>query len=337
MVCLANQGETAVALLCEILTETIFEDKLLLRTLLNQIMMQLQMEFVGAGHQYAMTRACSMLTGPGAAREAMVGSSFIQWVKAQCTADDEQLYELAAQLKAVAEKAFCAKRLTVSLSCNAEMLLDPVLRAFPKGSASGSAQLIPNTTDQIGLPIPAPIGFASKASNIKNYGGSFHGSSYVLTNVLNFSYLWNEIRVQGGAYGCGFGARPDGDLFFYTYRDPQPGRSLGIFDKAADFIRGFCAQNTDLTPMILGALASVDPLMNVKQKIALAEGRFFKKTTYEDVCRTRRELIGTTNEDLLALTQALEDVAADNAVCVVAGQPLLDACGQLLQEVRQVL
>ena len=220
MVCLANQGETAVALLCEILTETLFEDKLLLKNLLNQIMMQLQMEFVGAGHQYAMTRACSMLTGPGAAKEAMVGSSFIQWVKAQCAADDGQLDEIAAQLKAVAGKAFCAKRLTVSLSSNAEKLIDPVLRAFPKGSASGSAQLTPNTTDQIGLPIPAPIGFASKASNIKNYGGSFQGSIYVLTNVLNFSYLWNEIRVQGGAYGCGFAGRDDGDMFFYTYRDP---------------------------------------------------------------------------------------------------------------------
>lgn len=337
MVCLANQGETAVALLCEILTETLFEDKLLLKNLLNQIMMQLQMEFVGAGHQYAMTRACSMLTGPGAAKEAMVGSSFIQWVKAQCAADDGQLDEIAAQLKAVAGKAFCAKRLTVSLSSNAEKLIDPVLRAFPKGSASGSAQLTPNTTDQIGLPIPAPIGFASKASNIKNYGGSFHGSIYVLTNVLNFSYLWNEIRVQGGAYGCGFAGRDDGDMFFYTYRDPQPGRSLNVFDKAVDFVRSFCAQKMDLTPMILGSMASADPLLNTQMKITVAENRYFKGITYEDVCRVRHELISTTHEDLLALTDVLKYVAEDNAVCVVAGQPLLEACGELISKIQPVL
>lgn len=337
MVCLANQGETAVALLCEILTETLFEDKLLLKNLLNQIMMQLQMEFVGAGHQYAMTRACSMLTGPGAAKEAMVGSSFIQWVKAQCAADDGQLDEIAAQLKAVAGKAFCAKRLTVSLSSNAEKLIDPVLRAFPKGSASGSAQLTPNTTDQIGLPIPAPIGFASKASNIKNYGGSFHGSIYVLTNVLNFSYLWNEIRVQGGAYGCGFAGRDDGDMFFYTYRDPQPGRSLNVFDKAVDFVRSFCAQKMDLTPMILGSMAIADPLLNTQMKITVAENRYFKGITYEDVCRVRHELISTTHEDLLALTDVLKYVAEDNAVCVVAGQPLLEACGELISKIQPVL
>jgi len=336
MVCLDNQKEVAAQLLCEILTDTLFEDKALLKNLLNQTMMQLQMEIVGAGHRYAMTGACAMLSGSGAAKEIMEGSSFIQWVKARC-AQEDQLDVLAAQLKTIAQKAFCAKRMTVSVSCHSESLVGAVLGVFPQGSAAGTMQIAANDANQVGIPIPAPVGFASKASNVKNHGGKSHGSSNVLANVLNFSYLWNEIRVQGGAYGCGFGARPDGDLFFYTYRDPQPGRSLGIFDKAADFIRGFCAQNTDLTPMILGALASVDPLMNVKQKIALAEGRFFKKTTYEDVCRTRRELIGTTNEDLLALTQALENVAADNAVCVVAGQPLLDACGQLLQEVRQVL
>lgn len=337
MVCLANQGETAAALLCEILTETLFEDKLLLKNLLNQIMMQLQMEFVGAGHQYAMTRACSMLTGPGAAKEAMVGSSFIQWVKAQCAANDGQLDELAAQLKAVAGKAFCAKRLTVSLSSNAEKLIDPVLRAFPKGSASGSAQLTPNTTDQIGLPIPAPIGFASKASNIKNYGGSFHGSIYVLANVLNFSYLWNEIRVQGGAYGCGFAGRDDGDMFFYTYRDPQPGRSLNVFDKAVDFVRSFCAQKMDLTPMILGSMAGADPLLNTQMKITVAENRYFKGITYEDVCRVRHELISTTHEDLLALTDVLKYVAEDHAVCIVAGQPLLEACGEFISKIQPVL
>ena len=299
--------------------------------------MQLQMQFVGAGHRYAMTGACSMLTGAGAAKEIMEGSSAIQWVKARCADSDEQLEALAAQLMATAQKAFCKDRLTVSVSDNSEAIVAGIVDAFPVGTAAGAMDIAPNAVCQLGLPIPAPVGFASKASNVKNHGGKFCGSGYVLANVLNFSYLWNEIRVQGGAYGCGFAGRDDGDLFFYTYRDPQPGRSLGVFDKAADFIRGFCGQNTDLTPMILGALANVDPLLNTKQKISMATGRYFKGTTYEDVCRVRQELMATTNDDLLALTAALENVAADNAVCVVAGQPLLDNCGSLLGEIRQIL
>ncbi len=337
MVCLASQNETATALLCEILNDTLFTDKTLLKNLLDQTMMQLQMEFAGAGHQYAMTRACSMTSGADAAREAMTGSTFIQWVKTQCAAEDAALDALVQQLQAVASTAFVTQRLTVSVSDNAEALAYRAAESFPAGTCAASPCLTANAVTQVGLPIPAPIGFASKASNLGNHGGRFHGSAYVLANVLNFSYLWNEIRVQGGAYGCGFAGRDDGSLFFYTYRDPQPGRSLGIFDQAAEFVRSFCGAAPDLTPMILGALASADPLLNTQQKITMAEGRYFKGVTHEDVCRIRRELIGTTCQDLLALTGALEAVASDNCTCVVAGQPLLDACGEKLAQTVQIL
>ena len=110
-----------------------------------------------------------------------------------------------------------------------------------------------------------------------------------------------------------------------------------MFDRAAEFIRGFCETDPDLTPMILGAMANADPLLNTQMKISLAEGRYFKGTTYEQVCKTRRELIGTTREDLLALTEVLEALAREDAVCVVAGQPLLDACGEKLSLQQQIL
>ena len=189
----------------------------------------------------------------------------------------------------------------------------------------------------MGLPIPAAIGFAVKASNQKNHGGSFDGSTYVLANILRYSYLWSEIRVQGGAYGCGFSGREDGDVYFHSYRDPQPDRSLGVYDRAADFIRQFCAENEDLTPMILGAMADADPLLNTTARIMVAESRFFTGTTYEELCRIRKELVETTPEKLLSLLPMLENLASDNAVCVVAGQNLLERCGDKLAVTEQVL
>ena len=337
MVCLANQKQDATALLCEILNNTSFDDIALLKNLLNQTMMHQQMVFVGAGHRFASLRAAAMATGRGAAEEALYGSTFIQWVKNQCSADDAALQSLAAQLKALASKAFCVKRMTVGVSNNAEDLADSVISAFSAGEAAGEANFAPMAVTQVGLPIPAPIGFAAKAANIRNHGGNFTGRTYVLANILRFSYLWNEIRVQGGAYGCGFSGAPNGDMYFHTYRDPQPGRSLNVFDKAADFIRNYCAETEDLTPMILGAFSAADPLLNTQRKIAIAEARHFTGTTYEDTCRISRELVDTTKEDLLALTEALEQLVQDNLVCVVAGQPLLDACGTQLAQIQQIL
>ena len=336
MVCLAGQKENAAELLCQILTDTCFENVTLLKNLLNQTMMDQQMFFAGAGHRFAGIRATAMITGSGAAQEALSGSTFIRWVKTQCAADDTALQVLAAQLKALANKAFTAKRMTVGVSDNAEALAEAVIGAFPVGTASGAADFAPMTHTQLGLPIPAAVGFAAKATNVKQ-DGDFKGSTYVLANILNFSYLWNEIRVQGGAYGCGFSNRPNGDMLFHTYRDPLPGRSLDIFDRAAEFIRSYCAETEDLTPMILGAFASADPLLNTQRQIATGEAHYFTGTTYEDICRINRELVETTKEDLLALTQALEKTTKDNAVCVVAGQSLLEACGEKLAQIQQVL
>jgi len=337
LVCLGSQQESAGDLMKEILTKTQFTDTTLLKNLLNQIMMQLQTAFAGAGHQYAMTRACSMLTPAGAAKEAMTGSSFIAWIKERCSWEEEKLTQLGEALEHLAEKLFVKSRLTVSVSENGQAMAEDMCTAFPAGIAAGEPVISANPVEQVGFPIPAGIGFASKASNSKKHGGKFTGSAYVLANILNFSYLWNEIRVQGGAYGCGFAGRDDGDMFFYTYRDPQPGRSLGIFDQAAEFIRNYCEQKPDLTPMILGAMSNADPLLNAQSKIAVAETRFFKGTTYEDVCRVRQELIETKCEDLLALAELIQAGIGDNAVCVVAGQPLLEACGEKLQEIRQIL
>ena len=86
--------------------------------------------------------------------------------------------------------------------------------------------------------------------------------------------------------------------------------------------------------MILGAVSSADPLLNTQRRIALTERRYFTGITYGDICRIHKELVGTTRKDLLALAATLEQVVCDNGVCVVAGRPLLDACGGKLAEIQ---
>ena len=154
----------------------------------------------------------------------------------------------------------------------------------------------------------------------------------MLANVLDYGYLWNEIRVQGGAYGCGFIGRDNGFAAFYSYRDPQPGRSLGVFSRAADFLRAFCASKPDLTGFILSSVSAVDPLRTSADKISAGEKRYFLGIDQAEVDRRYSALVHTTPEDLLALCGILEDITAENAVCVAAGKDLLNACGDLLKE-----
>ena len=145
--------------------------------------------------------------------------------------------------------------------------------------------------------------------------------------MLNYLYLWQEIRVRGGAYGCGFSAYGNGDLNCYSYRDPQPGRSLRIFRGAARWLRDYCAGEPDLTGFILGSASALDPLRDAETKLSTAEQRRLRGLSEETVNRWYRELLETTPADLLALAPALEELAEENAVCVVASAPLLEPCG----------
>ena len=106
--------------------------------------------------------------------------------------------------------------------------------------------------------------------------------------------------------------------------------------RAADFLRGFCASKPDLTGFILSSVSAVDPLRTSTDKIAAGEKRYLWGITQEDVDKRYHELIHTTPEDLLALCPILEDITAENAVCVAAGKDLLNACGGVLKETISV-
>lgn len=332
--CLANQGESAVALMTEILNETSFTDRKLLRDLLNQSAISAQMALPSSGHIYAITHMGAYHTAHGIAREYTGGAELASWFKRISTADDTALDELLASMERLAKQVFVAERLTVSCSESVtDNLLDQL--TLPAGTAAPEeAQYVPLGIRQEGIVIPAAVGFAGKGTNLKRHGEAFSGSIPVLANVLNFVYLWSEIRVRGGAYGCGFVGRDDGDIGYYTYRDPQPGRSLDVMDNAAAFVRTFCADEPDLTGFILSAVSALDPLLNAEGKMRAMENRYFKGTSYEDVCRLYSQLVHTTPADLLYLCDALDDITADNAVCVVAGQSQMDGCGDRISSRR---
>ena len=335
VICLAEQAEAARELLEEILTQTRYTDRKLLRDLLQQAAMGAQMSLSSAGHQYAMMRTAAYHTANGAAREQLAGTELAIWLKRLSTAADGELDALLERLKALAGRIFTAERLTLSCTDNTpDKLQAALIAAFPQTGELSPAEAAyePLGARREGIVIPAQVGYASRGWNQRLEGGKFTGSLPVLANILNFVYLWSEIRVQGGAYGCGFLGRDDGDLGFYTYRDPQPARSLGVMDRSADFVRDFCRDEPDLTGYILGSVSTLDPLMTEESRRAAAENRYFKGITEEDVCRWYQELIHTGNADLLALCPLLEKIRDAQAACVIAGTPQLDACGDKLEQ-----
>ena len=332
---LKDQSENAANLLSEILTETVFDDLALLRDVLQQTAFGAKMSLPQQGHRYAMMRALAHATADGFANECIGGVLFMQWVNRMAEADDETLRTLLNSMQTMTKRLVTNERLTLSCSeAASEAAIEALLSTIPTDGVKPVSEATYAFTGAKceGVTIPAQVGFAVRGTNLRLHDKEFTGSIPVLSNLLSYTYLWNGIRVQGGAYGCGFNGRDNGDLFFYTYRDPQPDRSLSVMTGSADFVRSFLQSEPDLTGFILSAVSSVDPLRNSAEKMTAAENRYFRHITQEQADENYRKLVATTADDLLALCDTLEDVTNDGVICVVASPDQLDACGDLLEQ-----
>ena len=152
--------------------------------------------------------------------------------------------------------------------------------------------------------------------------------------AASLAYLWNAVRVQGGAYGVGMLLWYNGLGGFYSYRDPTAARTLDCYAAAADFLRG--AGEMDLTGMIIGAVADSDPLLTPRLRGKTADMRRWRGITQEDLRRERQEILSAKPEDLTRLAAEVEALAKEGAVCVLGSRRQLEACGEKLDSVIEL-
>lgn len=333
--CTKEQVQSAAELLGELLTQTVWEDVELTRETLRQMLIGSRSPLLVDGYRYAASRVRSSLTAQGMASEQIGGVSFIRWLEQ--TIQINELPALLEQMQALAARLFTRDRLTLSCSqVVSKSALGALVRLLPVTDTvcDIEASYPPNAILQEGIVIPFSVGFVATGSNLSRHGKTFSGSLPVLSHILNYTYLWNEIRMQGGANKSNLQIVNNDDLIFATSRDPQPARSIDIIRRAPEFVRKFVSSAPDLTGSILSSASAVlDPLRNAEEKMAEAEERWFRGISEEEIVRRYQQLLNTTPEDLLALCDALEDVVRDNAICIVANRDQLSGCGHLLNHI----
>lgn len=336
---LTSKEEEGLRLVHEILTETDFNNPDIIKSILLQMEMQCQQAFISDGNSCAATRIKAYTTAAGAAEEYLRNYEFYKWVKENNKKIEDNISCIIEKLKALAGRLFTRDRIIISVSSDkADDTLVNMANSLPDRGENPikEAHYKPLGIRQEGIIIPASVSFAVKGSNIYLHNASYNGSYNVLSKLLSLEYLWNEIRVQGGAYGAGFVSRRNGNVFFYSYRDPNAARSLDCYDKAADYVKSYCKEGTGLEKLIIGSISDSEPLTGPKISMKLADSNYFCGITYEDRCQTRKEMLGTSKEDLMRLCDTLKAVCDNNAICVIGGKDKLDACGEKLSSILSI-
>ncbi len=323
---MADKVDLAKSLILEILTETDFTKIDKIREIILQSDEYAKQMCIMAGHVLAMMAATAHYSASGAVDETLNGYTNVLWLHDLAANFDAKIAAHTALLTSKLAAAVCKARLTLSVTANEPIGAAPIVAAFPMGKAApASATYKTDIPMKRGIRIPAQIGYGVLAADPAREGKEWDGSALVASNILSLSYLWNVIRVQGGAYGCGLRIGRD-TAMAYSFRDPTPARSLTMYRGAADFIREFVQSGERIDKFIISTISDTEPLMSPRDEGARADSQWFTGQTEQDLRKQRGEILATDGGKLLAWCEALEHMANTGAVCVVAHDEALKAC-----------
>ena len=334
---LESRSADALALVPEVLRETLFTDVKAIGNLLRQKRIAAERSANGiGGRNFAARRAAAQLSSRGAIDELFNGIAQIRHLQSleKRFAEDGAAY--AERLAGLAAKLFTRDRLVVALSDNIGLdWAKRIAEAFPLGSVGAPVSIAPFSRRKEGF---RTLGKISGAALVAHPAKSpYDGRAAVAGHILSLGYLWDEIRVKGGAYGGGFRVSPNGDARWLSWNDPKPARSFGVYAECGKVLKAFAEGNEPLDRYIIGAVADTEPYLTPRVETERAAELWLSGRTPDDQQRLRAEMLRTTKDDLKAFAKAVDAFAADAAVCVVGGPQPLESCTNVLESVEALV
>lgn len=315
---LSENVSAATKLLSLIMTDTDYGETEKIGEMLCQNAYLMKQSLIGNGHSYAIAKALSPFSKAGALNELLSGESYINSFSDFADSFEEYGEKNAKKLYETAKKAFAANRLFIGVGGEVgKSDIEKLVEALPESEIGKDAEMPKFDVSPCSIEIPASVGYSALGANIYSLGTPYHGSGVVLSSLVTYDYLWNEVRVKGGAYGTGMSIRADGDIFCYSYRDPNVENTKEVFKKIAEFIRGLDGDGISLDDIIISTVNSTDPHLTPFGKCGLECTRYLKGTSFDYVMKIREEILDTEIGNIKGYADMLEALAEKGKFCVV--------------------
>lgn len=321
--------EMAEELIVEILTGTDFEQSELIGKIATQAEIAARQIGVSSGHSLGILSALSHYSANGAVSDAVSGYKAIRWLKGFVGDMEASMPGLIAMMKRVQEKNIVKARMVLGLTSTKPVCLKKLVDGLADGEAAPEkAAYNDDLPHRMGAQIPAQASFAVQGWHLEKDAANDAGYN-VAANIVTLDYLWNKVRVQGGAYGVGLSVENSGNIYAYSFRDPTPGRTLDVYAGAADYLDSFCEAGESIDKYIISTMAKFEPLQSPRAQGAAADAAWFAGIDAGDYGRMKKEILHTDHAKLREFAKILRKFAADGAVCVVGHEAALQKCDGL--------
>lgn len=333
----------AMGLLKEILLHSKIEDEKRLKEILSELKSRLQMSLSSCGNSVSANRAMSYFSETAKISDLTLGVGFYRVVADYEEHFEEKKEELVQKLKALARFVFTKEHLLAGVTCDEKGFVKipeavkGLWEALPRAEEKRPFAKMTLKQSNEGFMDASKVQYVSRAGNFKDAGFSYTGALRILKVILSYDYLWQNVRVKGGAYGCGGGFMRSGNVYFSSYRDPNLEKTNEIYDHMPDYIRAFCADERDMTKYIIGTVSELDTPLNPAAKGMRSLTAYLMQVDYEDVQRERDEIIGATQEEIRKTAELVEAVLSQKNFCVIGNEEKIMDQKDMFFETRQLL
>lgn len=335
--------DKALELMEQMLLSSDFTDTKRLGELVAQIKARLQANLSSSGHLVAAMRSMSSFSRYALYQDELKGIAFYRSICHIEKELSESPKNVSDKLAAIAKKLFARNRMLISFTGNNEAYgnakpsLEKVIAGFDKMSAVGNQAEAHFNTAKEAFIDASQIQYVAKTGDFICEGYEYTGALRLLRIILSYDYLWINVRVKGGAYGCMNTFLRSGESYFVSYRDPNLSDTLDVYDRIPEYIKSFSPDERDMTKYIIGTFSALDTPMNPEAKGSRSLSAYLEGITYEQIQKERNEILNAQPEDIRRLADLVEAVLKKDSICVIGNENMIKESAGLFENVEKLI
>lgn len=335
--------DKALELMEQMLLSSDFTDTKRLGELVAQIKARLQANLSSSGHLVAAMRSMSSFSRYALYQDELKGIAFYRSICRIEKKLSESPKSVSDKLAAIAKKLFARNRMLISFTGNNEAYgnakpsLEKVIAGFNKMSAVGNQAEVHFNTAKEAFIDASQIQYVAKTGDFICEGYEYTGALRLLRIILSYDYLWINVRVKGGAYGCMNTFLRSGESYFVSYRDPNLSDTLDVYDRIPEYIKSFSPDERDMTKYIIGTFSALDTPMNPEAKGSRSLSAYLEGITYEQIQKERNEILNAQPEDIRRLADLVEAVLKKDSICVIGNENMIKESAGLFENVEKLI
>ena len=325
----------------EILMESDLGDEKRLKEILAMLKSRLQMSFLSSGHTTAALRSLSYTSPMAKFKDDTDGIGYYEVVKELEENFEEKKAELIANLRQIAQQIFRKDNLIISYTSSADGLA-PMEEAFAKiADTLHTEEKEVETPCEIhcvkrneGFKTSSKVQYVARTGNFIDRGVEYTGALQILKVILSYDYLWQNVRVKGGAYGCMSSFNRIGEGYLVSYRDPNLEKTMEIYEGVVDYLKNFNVDDRDMNKFIIGTISNIDRPMNPAAKGSRSMNLYMNHVSAEMIREERNQILDAQQADIRALADVLQALLDAHELCVIGSEEKIEEQKEMFLEIK---